>query len=130
MKTVSIIASFVVTVALVFYSIGFTKERKRRLVTGKVLLFYTIGVCLDITSTILMIIGSSKGMITPHGLIGYSSLLGMLTDTILLWLHNLNQGPDTEVKRGLQLYSRIAFTWWIIAYITGGLLVAISKMKS
>ena len=129
MKTVSIIASFVVTVALVFYSIGFTKENKSKLVTGNVLLFYTIGVCLDITSTILMIIGSSKGMITPHGLIGYSSLLGMLTDTILFWRHNLKQGSETEVNRGLQIYSRIAFAWWVIAYITGGLLVAISKMK-
>jgi hypothetical protein len=129
MKTVSIIASFVVTVALVFYSIGFTKENKRKLVTGNVLLFYTIGVCLDITSTILMIIGSSKGMVTPHGIIGYSSLLGMLTDTVMLWRHNLRLGPETEVKRSLHIYSRIAFTWWIIAYITGGLLVAISKMK-
>lgn len=129
MKTVSMIASFVVTIALTFYSIGFAKENRKKLVTGQVLLFYTIGVCLDITSTILMIIGSSKGMITPHGMIGYSSLLGMLTDTILLWRHNHKQGAEAEVNRGLQIYSRIAFTWWVIAYITGGLLVAISKMK-
>jgi hypothetical protein len=130
MKTVSMIASLVVTLALIFYSIGFSKERKRKLVTGNVLFFYTIGVCLDITATILMIIGSSKGMLTPHGMIGYSSLLGMLTDTILLWRHNMNQGSEKEVNRGLHIYSRIAFSWWIIAYITGGLLVAISKMRS
>jgi hypothetical protein len=129
MKTVSIIASLIVTLALVFYSIGFSKESKRKLITGKVLMFYTIGVCLDITATILMIIGSSKGMLTVHGMIGYSSLLGMLTDTILLWNHNRKKGPDTEVNRGLHIYSRIAFAWWVIAYITGGLLVAISKMK-
>jgi hypothetical protein len=129
MKTVSMIASFVVTIALILYSIGFTKENRKKLVTGHVLLFYTIGVCLDITSTILMIIGSSKGMLTLHGMIGYSSLLGMLTDTILLWRHNRTRGSDTEVNPALQIYSRIAFTWWIVAYITGGLLVAISKMK-
>ena len=129
MKTVSMIASLVVTLALIFYSIGFSKENRKKLVTGHVLLFYTIGVCLDITATILMIIGSSKGMLTVHGMIGYSSLLGMLTDTILLWRHNISQGSGTEVNRGLHIYSRIAFTWWVIAYITGGLLVAISKMK-
>jgi hypothetical protein len=129
MKTVSIIASFVVTIALIFYSIGFIKENRKKLVTSHVLLFYTIGVCLDITSTILMIIGSSKGMLTLHGMIGYSSLLGMLTDTILLWRHNHRKGSETEVNPALQIYSRIAFTWWIVAYITGGLLVAISKMK-
>lgn len=130
MKTVSMIAAGVVTIALIFYSIGFSKERKRRLVTARVLLFYTIGVSLDITSTILMIIGSTKGIVTPHGIIGYSSLLGMLTDTVMLWRHNLIQGPEKEVTPGLHLYSRIAFTWWIIAYITGGLLVAISRMNT
>jgi hypothetical protein len=129
MKTVSMIASLVVTLALVFYAIGFSKENKEKLVTGRVLLFYTFGVCLDITATILMIIGSSKGMLTVHGMIGYSSLLGMLIDTILLWRYNLRLGSDTEVSGGLRIYTRIAFTWWVIAYITGGLLVAISKMK-
>lgn len=129
MKTVSIIGSLIVTIALIFYSIGFAKETRKKLVTGRVLLFYTLGVCLDVTATILMIIGSSKGMITVHGMIGYSSLLGMLIDTILLWSYNLRQGADAEVSRGLQIYTRIAFTWWVIAYITGGLLVAISKMK-
>ena len=128
MKTISLIGSMVVTIALVFYSIGYTKERRKRVVSSGVLLFYTIGVTLDITATILMIIGSSKGMLTLHGFIGYSSLLGMLTDTYLLWRHNLNEGPGTKVSRNLQLYSRIAYTWWIIAYITGGLLVALSKM--
>ena len=128
MKTVSMIGSLIVTIALVFYSIGFSRERRKKRVTGQVLVFYTIGVSLDITATILMIIGSSKGMITAHGLIGYSSLLGMLADTILLWRHNLIQGSESEVSRGLHTYSLIAFTWWIIAYITGGLLVAIGKL--
>jgi hypothetical protein len=128
MKIILIIASSIVTIALVFYSIGFSKETRKRLVTGQVLLFYTIGVCLDITATILMIIGSDKGL-TLHGVIGYSSLTGMLIDTILLWRHNLNQGSGKQAGRGLHLYSRIVFTWWVIAYITGGLLVAVSKMK-
>jgi hypothetical protein len=129
MKTVSMIGSFVVTLALIFYSIGFTKENRKKLVTGRVLFFYTIGVCLDVTATILMIIGSSKGMITVHGMIGYSSLLGMLIDTVLLWSFNRRQGSEIAVSRDLQIYTRIAFTWWVIAYITGGLLVAISKMR-
>jgi hypothetical protein len=128
MKTVSMIGSMVVTIALVFYSIGFAKEQRKKLVSSRVLLFYTIGVTLDITATVLMIIGSTKGMLTFHGFIGYSSLLGMLTDTFLLWRHNLKDGSEKEVSNRLHLYSRIAYTWWIIAYITGGLLVAISKM--
>lgn len=124
------IGSMVVTLALVFYSIGYAKEQRRQLVSSRVLLFYTIGITLDITATILMIIGSSRGMLTVHGFIGYSSLLGMLTDTFLLWRHNLKMGPGKSVSKRLNLYSRIAYIWWIIAYITGGLLVAISKIRS
>ena len=128
MKIVSMIGSMVVTIALIFYSIGFAKEQRRQLVSSRVLLFYTVGITLDITATILMIIGSSRGILTVHGFIGYSSLLGMLTDTYLLWRHNLKRGPGISVSNHLNRYSRIAYIWWIIAYITGGLLVAISKM--
>ena len=128
MKTASIIGSFIVTLALLSYSIAFLKERKQKRVTSNILLFYTIGISLDVTATIFMIIGSSKGLLTPHGMIGYSSLLGMLTDTFLLWKYNLRFGADKQVSRGLHLYSRIAYAWWVIAYITGGLLVAVSKM--
>jgi len=130
MKTASIIGSMVVTIALIFYTIGFAKEQKGRKVTSMVLLFFTVGVSLDITATILMIIGSSKGMLTLHGFIGYSSLMGMLTDTFLLWRHNIKHGSTSDVANKLHVYSRIAYIWWVIAYITGGLLVAISKMNS
>lgn len=130
MKTASIIGSIVVTIALVFYSIGFTKERRKRLVTSGVLTFYTIGVSLDITATIFMIMGSSKGLVTLHGLIGYSALLGMLVDTFILWRHYLKKGSCEIVSQSVHLYSRIAYIWWILAFITGGLLVAISKMHS
>jgi hypothetical protein len=130
MKTASIIGSLIVTLALLAYSIGFSKERKYKRVTSNILLFYTIGISLDITATAFMIIGSSKGFITLHGMIGYSSLLAMLIDTILLWRYNLRFGTDKPVSKSLHLYSRIAYIWWVTAYITGGLLVAISKMHS
>jgi hypothetical protein len=128
MKTASMVGSLIVTIALVFYSIGYTKEKRRQMVTSRVLLYYTMGLTLDITATIFMIIGSSKGMLTVHGFIGYSSLLGMLADTFIFWRHFLKQGSEKIVSRRVQLYSRIAYSWWVIAYITGGLLVAIAKI--
>lgn len=125
MNIFPMIGSFVVILALVFYSIGFAKEQKKKLVTSRVLLFYTLGVIFDISATTLMILGSSKGMLTIHGFIGYSSLLGMCIDTFLLWRHNRVKGPEENVSRGLNLYSRIAYIWWVVAFITGGLLVAL-----
>jgi hypothetical protein len=128
MKTASMIGSMVVTIALLFYTIGYIKEKRSQLATSRILFFYSIGLTLDITATILMIIGSSKGMVTLHGFIGYSSLSGMLADTILLWMHYLKNGDEKRVSRGLHLYSKISYSWWVIAYITGGLLVFISKI--
>ena len=125
MKIYAMIGSFVVIFALVFYSIGFVKEQRRKLITSLVLLFYTLGVLFDISATTLMILGSTKGLLTFHGFIGYSSLLGMSIDTILLWRHNQTKGPETEVTKGLHIYSRIAYIWWVVAFITGGLLVAL-----
>ncbi|MFC2100853.1 hypothetical protein ACFLRZ_03385 [Bacteroidota bacterium] len=72
-----------------------------------------------------MIIGSSKGGFTYHGIIGYSSLAGMSLDAILLWLRIRKYGLKCQVPKPLHLYSRYACLWWILAFITGGLLVAI-----
>ena len=128
MKISSMIGSMVVFAALGFYSIGYFKEKRHQLITSRILLFYSTGLALDITATTLMIIGSTRGMMTFHGVIGYSSLLGMLTDTFLLWRHNLREGPHEKTSRSLHLYSSIAYTWWIIAFITGGVLVMINKI--
>ena len=122
------IGSAVVSIALLFYSIGFIKEKRGRKLNHGMLVFFTIGVFFDISATILMIIGSSNGIITMHGVIGYSSLLGMIIETSLLWRQNLKTGPGSVLSPKLHRYSAIAYTWWVIAYITGGLLVLFSKM--
>jgi len=72
-----------------------------------------------------MILGSTKGGLTFHGFIGYSSLLGMCIDTILLWIHNRKNGSTATTNKTLHLYSRCAYIWWVAAFITGGLLVAL-----
>ena len=122
------IGSAVVTIALLFYSIGFFKERRGRIVARDVLTFFTIGVLFDISATVLMIIGSSRGMLTIHGAIGYSSLTGMLIETTLLWRQYLKTGTGSLIGKKLHVYSAIAYTWWVMAYITGGLLVLLSKV--
>lgn len=117
--------SILVVFALAAYSTGILSEQRKKIISKKVLFFLTFGVILDITATSLMIAGSSSGPLTLHGFIGYSSLLGMLTDSILLWRQKLKNGMNTEVPRKLHLYSRYAYIWWVIAFITGGLLVAL-----
>ena len=122
------IGSLIVLFALVFYSIGIFTEQKHKRVIPRVLTFLTLGIIFDITATAFMIAGSSKGLLTLHGIIGYSSLLGMLIENILIWRIRLKNGPGVVVPDGIHSYSRYAYIWWVTAFITGGLLVILSRM--
>ena len=128
MNKLLMVGTTVVFFALLFYTIDIFTEQKHKKVLPKVLLFLTLGIIADIIATGFMIAGSSKGFFTLHGIIGYSSLLGMLIDNVLIWRLNIRLGMNTEVPDGIHIYSRYAWIWWVIAFITGGLLVMISRM--
>ena len=123
MKTIIIFATTIVNLALISYSIAIITEQVKHRISSRVLTFFSMGLTFDITATILMIIGSENPAFTIHGFVGYSSLTGMLIDAILLWRLRVRKGPGCEVPKGLHLYTRLAYVWWIIAYITGALIV-------
>lgn len=122
MAPILIAGTLIVNLALIFYTIGIVTEQRRRQVTSKVLWFLTLGVVFDVTATICMIAGSSQGAFTLHGFLGYSSLIAMLVETALAWRHRLHHG-DGQVPTRAHLYARIAYIWWVLAYITGAVLV-------
>lgn len=111
-----------VNLALVAYTVGIIAEQRARRVSQSTLNWLRIGVLLDITATALMIAGSSRGPFTLHGLLGFSSLAAMVLDTAFAWRHRAMQG-DARVPQWLHWYSRLAYGWWIAAYITGAVLV-------
>jgi len=113
----------IVVLALIAYSVAILTEQKIHHVSNRVLIFLTLGIILDIVATAFMILGSGNTPFTLHGFIGYSSLGAMLIDTVLIWRHRLKSNATEEVPKRLHLYSRYAYIWWIIAFITGGLLV-------
>jgi hypothetical protein len=119
------IAATVVTLALISYSIAILTEQRKRLVINLVLVFLTLGVILDISATAMMIIVSENSPFTLHGILGYSSLTLMVIDAVLLWRFRTKNGPSERVSRPLHLYSRIAYIWWVAAYITGTLMVVL-----
>ena len=117
------IAATVVTLALISYSIAILTEQKKRKVINRVLGFLTLGVFLDVSATAMMIIVSENSPFTLHGILGYSSLTAMIIDAVLLWRYRMKKGPEEQVSRPVHLYSRIAYIWWIAAYVTGTLMV-------
>ena len=117
-------AVIVVTCALISYSIAVITEQRKSSITKFVLTFLTLGVALDIASTVLMIMGSSG--ITYHGFIGWSALTVMLIDAILIWRYWLKNKSAT-ISRELNLYTRYAYGWWVVAYIAGAIIAMTLK---
>ncbi len=122
MSPILIAGTIIVNLALVSYAVGIIGEQRSHRVSPRVLAFLVVGVILDVTATACMIAGSSRGPFTPHGLLGFSSLAAMLTETALAWRHRRADGDDV-VPLWLHRWSRIAFGWWLVAYVTGALLV-------
>jgi len=116
----------VVTIALVFYSVAVISEQRKHHITKRILRFLTVGILLDISSTTLMIIGSRKIPLTVHGFIGYSALIVMLVDAILMWRLWLKRS-ETDVGSSLNVYTRLAYSWWVIAYIAGAIIAMTLK---
>ncbi len=124
MKPILIAGITIVNLALISYSIAIFNQNRKKLMSRKVLNFLTVGVVLDVTATVCMIIGSGH-FITLHGVIGYSSLLGMLTDTVLSYRHAMKHGTDSVVTSRFNLGSKLAYFYWVIAYLTGAMIVMI-----
>ena len=122
MNTLSITGATIVTLALISYSIGIISEQVKRKIIPRVLIFITVGVVLDVTATIFMILGSKNSPFTIHGFVGYSALFVMLIEVVKIWRTYNKSGIRAEVPKGLHIYSRYAYIWWVIAYITGSLI--------
>ena len=126
MNTLLMIGTRLVIIALISYSIAVITEQRKKKLSNIVVSFISIGILFDVSATIFMILGSNNTPFTLHGILGYSSLLAMLLDTILIWRYRINTGKGTAVIKGLHLYSRFAYIWWILAFITGGI-IAMTK---
>ena len=113
--------------ALLCYSVGVLTEQLKHSITSLVVAFLSAGIVLDVTATICMIIGSRNTPLTLHGIIGYSALTAMLVDTLLVWKFWKGNGRKAgSPPRRLHLYTRLAYCWWVIAFLAGGMLAAMS----
>ncbi len=128
MSQISLIGAFVITLALLAYGIGCIAIQRFKMVTSGVLIFITLGVFLDLVAVIFMIVGSAKGIFTPHVILGYSAMLTMIVHLLLIWKIYIKTGIDSIINKPVILYSKIAYSWWVIAYITGSILVIWQKI--
>lgn len=125
MKPYTLIAVTIVTIALLAYTVGTVAQQRSRRVTGTVVGFLTAGVFLDIVATVFMILGSGK-LLSLHGLLGYTALAGMMAEVVVTWRWRMSR-DDAPITGGMALYSKIAYGYWVLAFLSGGLLVGMSR---
>lgn len=122
MNPIRMAAVGTVTLALLFYSLGTWRTQRERRATLAARGLLTVGLTFDVVATALMIVASGNLSPTLHGVLGYSALALMLVDVVLLW-RQAGATPGAELPRGLHLYSRWAYVYWVVAYFTGAALV-------
>ena len=125
MKPVLIAGISIVNLALISYTIAIIIQSRKKIMSRNVLTFLTVGVVFDITATICMILGTEAGPVTLHGFIGYSSLAGMVIDTVFSYRHKMKQGINSAIPKRFTRWSQTAYFYWVLAYITGAVIVAV-----
>jgi predicted branched-subunit amino acid permease len=125
MKPVLTAGIIIVNLALLCYSIAIITQTRKKVITKQILLFLCLGVLFDMSSTLCMILGSSEGAITLHGFIGYSSLAGMITDTIFTARNAKIKGLRVPLSSKFLSYSLLAYFYWIVAYVTGAVIIGL-----
>jgi uncharacterized membrane protein len=118
----------IVLLALLCYTIATAAHQRERKVSRHVIRFLSLGLSLDIVATACMIMGTQSKGVTLHAVLGFSALFGMLVETVLAWRHRAAHG-ERPVSERLALYSRVAYAYWVIAFISGGMMVAMAARR-
>lgn len=117
MNITLIIAVTVVTLALIFYSIGFFSAVKKQKISILTPIFYWLGVICDISSTILMFLlaNTTNTSITTHGVIGIIAVVLMLGCAIYATIaHRKN---IAEITLAFRQHRVIPYIFWIIVFV-------------
>jgi len=117
----STILTGVITVqlAMICYTIFIINEHKKRKAAKIVLYSLTIAVVLDMIATGCMMAGTDKAYFSLHGSIGYLALFLMIIDAVLIWKHKIQKGTEEEFSKGVNIFSKVAYAWWLVAFLNG-----------
>lgn len=114
-----ILSSTLITLALIFYSIGVWSERIARYLRGWHLAAFWTGFILDVSGTWAMHL-LAKG---PFNLMDMHTLTGQIALWLMfahaLWASYVVRWGSEEVRSGFHRYSVVVWTIWLIPYISG-----------
>ena len=112
-----IISSVLITLALVFYSIGVWSERIAGRLKGRHLVFFWIGLVFDTTGTGIMFEMAGRIGSEIHSVTGILAILLMLVHAI--WATIVLAMKNEKAITRFHYFSVFVWIVWLIPYFTG-----------
>ena len=124
MSTQLIVASILITLALIFYSLGVWSEQIARYLKPWHVAAFWIGFLFDISGTWTMhkLSDGPLDLLEMHTLTGQIALWFMLAHAI--WATRVARKGSEEVRSGFHRYSIVVWTIWLVPYF-GGMYIGI-----
>lgn len=119
MPTIVIVSTVLITLALVFYSLGVWRERLARYLKPQHVVFFWIGFVFDVSGTFAMhkIASGPFNILETHTLTGQVALWLMLIHAI--WATYVMKNGADLVRKKFHRYSFIVWLIWLIPYFGG-----------
>lgn len=117
MPPIIAIATILITLALVFYTIGVWGERFAGRLKGWHLIFFWLGLICDTTATTIMMDYAGALRANVHGVTGVTAILLMIVHAVwatIVWVRK-----DERAKVNFHKFSIIVWAIWLIPYFTG-----------
>jgi len=126
MSTQLIVASILITLALIFYSLGVWSERIARYLKPWHVVAFWIGFMFDISGSWIMhkMSGGPLNLLEMHTITGQIALWLMLAHAI--WATRVARKGSEEMRRGFHRYSIVVWTIWLVPYF-GGMYIGIKR---
>ena len=110
-------ATILISLALVFYSIGVWSERRTGRLKGWHLVFFWSGLAFDSTGTGIMLHMAGRLGTDVHSVTGVLAILFMLIHAI--WATVVLVGRNEYAIRNFHRFSVLVWAIWLIPYLTG-----------
>jgi uncharacterized repeat protein (TIGR03987 family) len=121
-----ILSTTLITLALVFYSIGVWAERMARYLKGWHVVAFWIGFTFDVSGTLAMtkLSTTSFNLLAPHTLTGQMALWLMLAHAT--WATYVVCKGSEKARIGFHRYSLFVWLFWLIPYF-GGMFMGMAR---
>jgi len=112
-----IFAAVLISLALVFYSIGVWSERIRGRLKVWHVIFFWLGLVFDATGTVVMVRMAGGLTFDIHGVSGVLAILLMLINAV--WATAVLVLKDEKAIANFHRFSLVVWAIWLIPYVSG-----------